>query len=176
MWTNFIEEVVLCENCNENYEAKRFVSSRTECLKQLAAAAASDESVTEEFLRPAPSKGFSKTIQWGVIVAAVAIISAQLYFYNNPAQVQQDPEALAREQQLSSLVQRMLVFREIGLVLQERCMASNEMRCADSAAANIIRNEDGNIRLYHPNPQYRCYEEISVADSSPEPNIVRAGQ
>jgi len=37
-------------------------------------------------------------------------------------------------------------------------------------------NEDGNIRLYHTNLQYYGYEEISVSDSSPETNIVRAEQ
>ena len=173
---NFVDTIVLCERCNEIHESEKFVATQSEKLERPKSTLVMEDPAGEEFTPATRRKGSSKAIQWAVIVVAFCIISAQLYFYNSPPLVQQEPAALAREQQLNSLVQCMLVFREIGLVLQEGRMPSNNMRCADSAAANILRDEGGSIRFYHPNPQYYGYEEISVGDDSPEPNIIRAGQ
>lgn len=172
MCANFIDAIVLCEACSETYEAEKFVSTQSEKLERSESTMVVDEPASLEFNPPTRRKSSSKAIQWAVITASFCIITAQLYFYSSPPQIQQEPSALAREQQLNSLVQCMLVFREIGLILQEGGLPGNDMRCADSAAANISRNEEGTIRFYHPNPQYYGYEEISVGDDSPEPKLV----
>ena len=172
MCSTFIDEIVLCESCSESFEAEKFVSSHSESLERPKSTMVVDEPETEKFNPPTRGKNNSKAIQWAVIAVAGCIISAQLYFYSNPPRVEQLPGAIAREQQLNSLVQCMLVFREIGLVLQDGRMPSNNMLCADSTAANISRNEEGSIRYYHPNPQNYGYEEISVSDSDPEPRLV----
>lgn len=173
MCGNFIDAIVLCDRCSEIYETEKFVATRSEKLERPESTMVVDEPAREEFTPRTRRKVGSKAIQWTVIAVGFCIISAQLYFYSSPPQVQQEPSALAREQQLNSLVQCMLVFREIGLMLQEGRVPGNNLRCADSTAANISRNEEGGIRLYHPNPQYYGYEEISVGDDSPEPNLVR---
>ncbi len=176
MCGNFVDAIVLCERCSEIHETEKYVTTQSEKLERPESTMVVEEPAKEEFIPPTRRRGSSKVIQWAVVVVGFCIISSQLYFYSRPAEVQQDPSALAREQQLNSLVQCMLVFREIGLTLQEGRMPSNSMLCADSAAANILRNEEGGIRFYHPNPQYYGYAEISVGDESAEPKLVRAGQ
>lgn len=176
MCGNFIDEIVLCEVCREIYEAEKYVSSQSEKLERPESTMVVEEPAREEFAAATRRKNGSKTIQWAVVVVGFCIISAQLYFYSSPPLVQQEPSALAREQQLNSLVRCMLVFREMGLVLQEGRMPSNDLRCADSTDENILRNEEEGIRFYHPNPQHYGYAEISVSDSNPEPTLVRAEQ
>lgn len=176
MCCNFVDEIVMCERCSEIHETEKFVSTQAEKLERPKSTMLVDEPAAENFAPPTHRKSGSTFIQWTVVAVGACIIAAQLYFYASPPQVQQDPVDLAREQQLSSLVQCMLVFREIGLILQDGGMPGNNMRCTDSEAANISGNEDGSIRFYHPNPQYYGYAEISVGASEPEPRIVRAEQ
>jgi len=173
MCSNFIDESVLCEPCSEIFEAEKFVSTQSESLERPKSTLVVDQLATENFNPRTHSKKTGKAIQRAVIVVGVCIISAQLYFYNNPTQVQQDPSAIAREQQLSSLVQCMLIFREIGLILQDGRMPDSSMICADSPVLNGVRNEDGVLHIYHPNPQYYGYGEISVSNEDPEPNVIR---
>jgi hypothetical protein len=176
MCSNFIDEIVLCERCSEISETEKFVSSQAENLERPKSTIVVDEPVTDTFNPPTRRKIQSNVIQWAVIAVGGCIISTQLYFYNNPAQVQQDPSAIAREQQLSSLVQCMLIFREIGLILQDGRMPDNNMICADSDTANVVANEEGSIRLFHPNPQYYGYDEISVSGADAQPRLVRIEQ
>lgn len=172
MCGNFIDNIVLCDRCSEIHETEQYVAAQSEKLERPETTMVVDG--------PEPpatrSKTGSRSIQWAVIAACFAIITAQLYFYNSPVQVQQDPAAIARDRQLDALVRCMLVFREIGLTLADGRMPSNALRCADSAAANIQGNEDGVMRFYHPNPQFYGYREISVAADAPEPRLVRAVQ
>lgn len=172
MCSNFIDETVLCERCSEISETEKFVSSQSENLERPNSTMVVDEPATETFNPPTRRKIQSNVIQWAVIGVGGCIIAAQLYFYNNPAQVQQDPSAIAREQQLSSLVQCMLIFREIGLILQDGRMPNGDMLCADSTAANIAVNEEGSIRLFHPNPQHYGHKEISVSAVDAAPRLV----
>jgi hypothetical protein len=125
------------------------------------------------WLAPTRRKIQGNVIQWTVISVGGCIITVQLYYYNNPAQVEQDPNTIARDQQLRSLVQCMLIFREIGLDLQDGRMPDGTMICGDSPALNVVRNEDGVLHIYHPNPQYYGYKEISVSNEVPEPSIIR---
>ena len=55
-------------------------------------------------------------------------------------------------------------------------MPGNNMLCADSDVANVVVNESGSIRFYHPNPQHYDYEVISVSDTDAEPRIIQAEQ
>lgn len=176
MCANFIDDIVLCERCSEIHETEKYVSTQSEKLERPKSTLTVDESEADEFVPPSRRKSGSKTLQWAVIAIGACIISAQLYFYSNPGQVQQDPTAVALEQELNSLVQCMLVFREIGLILQEGRRPVNDMGCADTSEANIVRDDEGSLRFYHPNPQYYGLVEISVSEDNPEPRIVRPEQ
>ena len=170
---NFVDDIVLCERCVEVYENEKFVSSQTEKLDRPKSTLVVDDPDADEFTPPSRRKKDNKLIPAVVIGISVCIISVQLYFYSNPRQVDQDPAALARQQAVGSLVQCLLVFRQIGLTLQEGRMPDSTMVCADSSQPNIIRSEDGTPRIWHPNPRYYGYEEISVSGEQPEPRLVQ---
>ncbi|PCI06804.1 hypothetical protein COB72_11385 [bacterium] len=176
MCSNFIDEIVLCESCSEAFESEKFVAAQTEKLERPNSTMVVEDQAAEKFNSPATRKNPSKAIQWAVVIVSGCIISAQLFFYSNPPLVEQQPSAIAKELQLSSLVKCMLLFREIGLILQDGRMPESDMLCADSDAANVLVNEGGNIRFYHPNPQHYGYEEISVGNTDAEPRIVLAEQ
>lgn len=176
MCSNFIDEIVLCERCSEISESEKFVSTQSEKLERPTSTMIVEEPATEKFNPPTRSKNRSKAMQWAVIAVGGCIIAAQLFFYNNPPLVEQQPAAIAKELQLNSLVQCMLIFRGIGLILQDGRMPENNMLCADSDVENVVANEGGSIRFYHPNPQYYGYAEISVGATDVEPRLVRAEQ
>lgn len=170
---NYFGKLILCENCAEDYENEKYVSSQAEKLARPKSSPLIEDSEEEEFTPSRPSGKHKNIIPAIVIGICVCVISVQLYLYSNPIQVEQDPDALAREQAIASLVQCMLVFREIGLLLQNGGLPDDSMRCADSSVANIVSNVDGVVRVSHPNPRYYNHREISVSSTSPEPRLVR---
>lgn len=176
MCANYVDEIVLCESCVGDYEAEKFVSSQAEKIERPESTLIVDEPVPNEFFPPTRHRNNNRKIQYAVTAIAVSIISVRLFLYTNPAQVEQDPATAARQQALSSLVDCMLVFREIGLVLQSGRMPGSDLICADSAIQNVVAEEEGSMRIYHPNPQFYGYREISVSDDEPEPRIIRAQQ
>ena len=133
-----------------------------------------EDPAEEVFVPSGRSGNNNKIIQAALIGLSVCFIAVQLFLYSNPAQPEQDAATLARQQAIGSLVQCLLVFREIGLILQDGRMPDNTMICADSPVPNVVNNENGIVRISHPNPQFYGYSEISVSDETPEPNIIRA--
>jgi len=172
MCSNFIAEIVLCERCSKINETEKYVSTETEKLERPKSTMVAEEPTTDKFNPPTRSKNYGKAIQWAVVAAGGCIIAAQLFFYSNPPAVEQQPGAIAKELELNSLVQCMLIFRKIGLILQDGRMPDGNMLCADSAAANVIVNEEGSIRLFHPSPQYYGHKEISVSAADVAPRLI----
>ena len=176
MCGNYADDIVLCERCVEVYENAKYVSSQTEKLIRPDSALVVDDPDGEGIVPPGRRKQNNTIVPAVVIGICSCIIALQLYLYSNPAAVEQDPAAIARQQAISSLVQCMLVFREIGLILQDGRMPDNTMICADSTVPNVVSNAEGTLRISHPNPQHYGYAEISVSDEDPEPRISRIEQ
>ncbi|MFT4817331.1 MAG: hypothetical protein ACI8XU_000177 [Kiritimatiellia bacterium] len=85
MCSNFVDEIVLCERCSEISETEKFVSSQSENLKRQKSTMVVEEPATETFNPPTRRKIQSNVFQWAVIAVGGCIITAQLYYYNNPA-------------------------------------------------------------------------------------------
>lgn len=173
MCGNYFDDLVLCERCAEIYENEKFVSSQSEKLERPKSTLVVDSDETDEFTPPGRSKKVNKLVPAAVIGLCGCVIAVQLYLYSNPGPVERDPAAVARELAVASLVDCLLVFREIGLTLQDGRMPDESQVCADSPQPNVIRNEDGVPRIWHPNPRYYGYEEISVSATEPEPRVVQ---
>ncbi len=176
MCGSFVDDIVLCERCFESYENEKYVLSQTEKLIRPESTLVVDDPDAEEFILPGRRKQKNRILPVVVIGLCLCIIAVQLFLYTNPAPVDQDPAAIARQQTIGSLVQCMLIFREIGLILQGGRMPDRTMLCADSPVPNVVSNVDGILRISHPNPQYYGYAEISVSNDNPEPRLVRIEQ
>ncbi len=170
---NYIDDSVFCERCTEIYETKQFISAQSEKLKHSRSTLIVDNSSAGELSDSKSKKSNYKSLQLIVIVASVSVIAVRLYFFSNPISIQRDPELLAREQALTSVVQCLLIFREIGLRLEREGdqTAVAELRCADSDVPNIITIDGDNIRISHPNPAIYGYSEIFVTNHDAEPKL-----
>lgn len=173
MCGNYVDDIVLCERCAEVFDNEKYVSSQTEKLTRPESTLVVDDPDAQTSVSPGRKKQDNKVIPIVVIGICACILAVQLYLYSNPAQVEQPPELIAQQRALDSLVQCMLLFQQIGLVLQEGRMPDNSMTCADSSTPNVVSNVDGTLRISHPNPQHYGYAEISVSDADPEPRVIR---
>lgn len=176
MCGNYVDDIVLCEGCAEIYENEKYVSSQTQKLESPQSTLVADDPEAESFVSPGQRQKNNKLIPSVVIGLSACVIAVQLYFYNNPSPVEQDPAALARQQAIASLVECMLVFREIGLTLQDGRMPDGSLVCNDSSVPNVVSNEGDSLRISHPNPQYYGYAEISVSGDEPEPRLLQTRQ
>ncbi|MFT6094309.1 MAG: hypothetical protein ACJA2Q_002213 [Pseudohongiellaceae bacterium] len=169
MCANFDRTGVFCEGCLAVHENQQFVSAQA--AQATRAAATALQSDAEEFVyNPPTGKKFNtRSVQLTIIFICTLATAAQLYFYNQPSSAPRDPLTLQREQAITSLVECLTVFGEIGLVLGKGEKPGTAMRCNDSFEPNRLIDNGDEIRVIHPNPQNYGYKTIYVSNKSPVP-------
>lgn len=169
MCANFDSAGVFCEGCLAIHENQQFVSAQAvQAARTTPIAMQSD---TEEFVYSPPTgkKINARSIQLTIIFVCTLGIAAQLYFYNQPSGISRDPLILQRELAITSLIECLTVFGEIGLILGKGEKPGTAMRCNDSYEPNRLIENGDEIRIVHPNPQNYGYKSIYVSNQSPEP-------
>jgi hypothetical protein len=83
-----------------------------------------------------------------------------------------DNEFAAREQQMSSLAQCLIVFRQIGVRLAAGEDPQPTMTCPDNLGPNRVRRTGDDIIVSHPAPQNYGFSRIEVSRRDPEPRLI----
>lgn len=168
----FTSTGVLCEACEKVNDTQRFVETETrkhnrDDIERLIEEAPPDSEA------PEPESSVSaRTVQVIIIFLCIAFVLARVYFLNLPFEERAEPSAVAQEQRLSSLVQCLLVFRQIGEQLAAGVQVSPDLQCADSNVPNIVNRQGETVRISHPNPQIYGYQQFYVTNRNPEPVLV----
>jgi hypothetical protein len=169
MCANFDSAGVFCEGCLVVHENQQFVS--TQAARATLSAATALQSDAKEFVYNSPTgkKFNARSVQLTIIFVCTLATAAQLYFYNQPSSTPRDTFTLQREQAITSLVECLTVFGEIGLILGKGEKPGTAMRCNDSFEPNKLIDNGDEIRVIHPNPQNYGYKTIYVSNRSPVP-------
>ena len=173
MCSKFDDDGVRCESCAAKHETAQLVQARAEKLRQPAKPAIVEESLDIESFGPRKQgRSYRWLLQLGVVLLLLAV-GIPLYFYAYPKIELEDSPVRAREEQISGLMQCLLVFRQLGEQMQSGLEPDMSLQCASPSGPNILRRNDTVIRILHPNPQLYGVQEISVSNASPEPVIVQ---
>ena len=172
MCANFIETEVLCEKCVEIRETEKYVSTQTQQHEQPETTIKMEKADDAGKFAEPKKKSNAKHIQLGIIFICFGVMAFQLYRSQTDTSVPIDPETSAREVAITSFAQCLMVFRQIGLVLENGEMPGESMRCDEPEAANIVEQVGGDVRISHPDPELYGYSEIYVSRNNPEPVIV----
>lgn len=172
MCANFMESEVLCEKCVKIRETEKYVTKQSQQHKRQEPTLKIEKAdQTGKFAKSA-NKSKAKHIQLGIIFLCFGVMAFQLYRSQTDSFVPIDPEIRARELAITSFTQCLIVFRQIGLVLERGEMPGESMRCDESGAANIVEQVNGDVRVSHPHPDFYGYSQIYVSRNNPEPTIV----
>jgi len=116
MCANFDGTGVFCEGGLEVHESQQFVSAQA--VQATHAASTALQSNAEEFVyNPPTGKKFdARSVQLTIIFACTLATAAGLYFYNQPSSAPRDPFTRQCEQAITSLLDCLTVFNEIGVI------------------------------------------------------------
>lgn len=169
MCANFDSDGVFCEACLDIHNTQKFVNAQAAQATRTAPTPLQSE--TEEFVHalPANKKLNPRSIQLTIILVCTLAATVQLYIYNNPSNTPRDPLTLQRELAITSLVDCLTIFGEIGLILSRGEKPATDLRCNDSYEPNRLIDNGDEIRIVHPNPQNYGYKTISVSNQNPVP-------
>ena len=121
------------------------------------------------FITHPPEKFDARSVCLTVIFVYTLATEAELYFYNQPSSAPRDPLTLQREQAITSLVDWLTVFDEIGLIFGKGKKPKTAMRCNDSFEPNRLIENSDEIRAIYPNPHNYGYKTTYVSNKSPVP-------
>ena len=171
--SRFGDDGVRCERCAATHETAQLVAARSEKLKKPERININEALPNEDAPAPYKKKQGPKWIGKLVLAILSIAIAIPLYFYAYPAYVEIDSPTKEREQSVTALMQCLLVFRQIGELMQSGQEPDMSLQCASPSGPNIVRRNDTTIRVSHPNPQLYGVREISVTNLNPEPVIVQ---
>lgn len=171
MCASFSDSGVYCENCFEHHENEQSVMARTAQFEEITATS------TEVDIESDQPDSNESSINWNYVRAvfisfSVLVIAYQLYVYNQPIRIPTSPQLIVRERAVINLVQCLTVFADIGIRLSQGETPDGSMICSDSLLANRITEDDGVIKVSHPNPKVYDLKEIFVTSSDPKPATV----
>ncbi len=175
MCSNFTETEVLCEKCVVIREQEKFVDAQSQQLEQPEKPLIVDrgeDTGTENPSQRSKKKSFGPQMQWTIIVACMGFLIYRIYFYSTIDFVPLDDETRARELAITSISECLLIFREIGQILERGNMPAESLRCDQSGTPNIVTEAGGDIKISHPHPDFYGYNEIFVTRNNPEPTLV----
>ena len=175
MCSNFTETEVLCEKCVAIRETEKFVAVQSQKLErpeQPLIVESGDDTGIESPGQRSKKKIYGPLFQWTVIVACLGFLIYRLYFFSTIDFQPVDDETRARELAISSFSECLLVFMEIGQILERGGMTAETLRCDESGTPNIVTEVNGEIKISHPHPDFYGYAEIFVTRNNPEPTIV----
>jgi hypothetical protein len=172
MCANFGDNEVLCEKCLKLADAEKFVARQKLQLERKVQALQSQTSAAED-AKPQKKRLLSaEQTQILIIISCFIIIGVQLLFFSRPATAPSSGENSARSLAITSLAQCLITFRQIGAILATGDMPAESLRCADSAAANIITRSGNDERISHPDPSIYGFSRLYVSRNNPEPTVI----
>lgn len=175
MCANYTETEVLCEKCVAIRENEKFVAAHSQKLEQpekpLMVESEKDTG-TESPGQRSKKKLYGPLFQGIVIIACMGLLTYRFYFYSAIDFVPLDDETRARELAITSFSECLLVFREIGQILERGNMPADSLRCDQSGTPNIVTGTGGDLKIAHPHPDFYGYSEIFVTRNNPEPTVV----
>lgn len=171
MCASFVDDVLLCEKCEENHQSEKFVSRQSEELKRPASTVQVDQDEEQTGYQP-PRRRFNPvTLQVSVIGLCFTIIAIRLFLFSGPSSNAVDSQQGLVNQQMTSLAQCLIVFRQIGVELAEAGTVP-ELACPDTAGPNRIEEQNGDIVVSHPQPGIYGFSRIEVSRLDPEPRLI----
>ena len=173
MCANFTDLGIFCDKCDAIKENERFVHGEQAKLGKPAAPAIPMQSDTDTNEQSNKSKKSNpNTVPLIVIGCCIVIIGAQQLFTLQTRYKPLSNEQLVESLGISSLQRCILVFREIGTQLRSAQLPNESMRCDDSGTPNIIERSEGDIKVFHPHPDFYGYSQIFVSHSNTEPTLI----
>lgn len=169
---NYTDTGIFCEPCLKIHETEKFVVAQSRHLDHGANPSPVVEIRVENSQAETPGKRMPQALQGLVIVSCFVFIFIRFYVSGNPTSVQVETESLTQELALTSLVRCMLVFQEIGEVLESGEMPDPALGCEQADEPNLISREGDIIRISHPQPGVYGYSEIFVTSDNPEPTLI----
>lgn len=163
-----------CERCGSAHDNARLVADRADKLAKPAAPALIETSqARDSTASPAKAAAVFKRIKLAFLVLLLGSVGVPLYFYGNPRIVLPESPTRERENAVITLLQCLLVFRQIGEQMQAGLEPDISLQCASPSGPNVLRRDDGEIRVSHPNPQLYGYRAIYVTNVNPEPVLLQ---
>lgn len=171
MCASFVDESLLCDKCEENYQSEQFVTRQAQELERPDAGTQADRREDEPLYSPRRGKLNPVTVQVSVIGLCFVVLAVRLLFFSGPASNAVDSGQDLASQQMTSLAQCLIVFRQIGVELAETGSAP-ELSCPDAAGPNRVQQLDADIVVSHPQPQIYGFSRIEVSRLDPEPRLI----
>lgn len=171
MCANFVDDVVLCEKCEQNYQSEKFVSRQTRELERPEPLVQARDEEEPQVPVQHRKKANPVAIQISVIVVCGVILAARLLVFPGTPSSANNPDQVMREQEMTALAQCLLTFRQIGVALAEEGIPPTGLRCPDNAGANIVRETENDIIVTHPQPELYGFSRIEVSRLDPEPRL-----
>jgi hypothetical protein len=171
MCASFIDDTVLCEKCEENYQSEQFVSRQSEDLERKESTVQVDREEEQPAFRPPARKINPAAVQISIIGLCLVILAGRLLFFSGSGSNATSSEQDLVTQQMTSLAQCLIVFRQIGVELAETGTAPT-LTCPDAAGPNRIQQTNGDTVVSHPAPQLYGFSSIEVSRLDPEPRLV----
>lgn len=165
----FTDSGIYCEPCAAALESERRVAEKSSKLNeqtQPVTILQADED-TEVIRR----RKKSNPARWQIpaILLCAGVITARVYFLLNPPPVPADPQFQVLQQTITSKVQCLLVFRQIGVMLSAGQTPDPALHCAQPDAPNIISRSGDVVRVSHPDPQLYGWRALYVSSDNPDP-------
>lgn len=171
MCASFVDDAILCEKCEENYQSEQFVARQSEGLERQVSNVQVDREDEEPTFQPPTRKINTVAIQVSIIGLCLVILAARALFFRGPASSASTSEQDLVNQQMTSLAQCLIVFRQIGVELAETG-AAPALTCPDAAGPNRIQQSNGDTVVSHPAPQLYGFSSIEVSRLDPEPRLI----
>jgi hypothetical protein len=169
---NYIEEGVYCESCVSNRETEQIVAEKLQRQNKGAIQKQVTELGAENAEAARKGGQNSQLIQVLIIVACLLFLTVRLFLNSGSPDEQANSELPVAEFALVSLVQCMLIFEEIGEILQSNNTPDPALRCDQTAPPNIITRNGDDIKISHPDPGVYGVEELSVSKSNPVSTLI----
>ena len=169
---SYLEAGVFCEACVSLHEAEQLLAEKFQQQNQ-ANGAMQEVSSDGEYTTTASGESKNpQLVQWLVIGACMVFMSVRLLGFPGSTPDPAITDIPVAELQLDSLVQCMLVFEEIGEILQSDEIPDPSLRCNPLDLEYIITRDGDDIRVSHPDPSIYGVNELFVSKSNPTPNLI----
>lgn len=169
---NFTDEGAYCERCLANRASARKVEQESQRFSSTEDPEISYTDPESEESKRERSHRRDRITVWFVAVATAVICSVQMFRYSNPELAALSPIEQQQNEQLYSLAQCAVVYKQIGLMLNNGQEPPEGLVCSGQEAPHIITQQGDLVRFSHPDPGQYGYAEISVSNDNPEPILI----
>ena len=168
----FDDTGLYCEACKAVQDSQRYVEHESQKLSRPETPVRHHERSLENGRDGAAAKSPNYAVHLIIIAVCLCFLAVRGYMLYAGARAAPDPALLIQEQQMSSLVACLFVFRQIGEQLAANLAPAPDLRCADDAGPNRIARNGDQVRVSHANPEIYGYQAIYVTNAAIEPVLV----